>query len=67
MTDVPSTVQNRVQVNRRIRPRRLPCGHCGRRLPRFMALAPAVVVCPRCAERTQVMEGMFFRRGYAVS
>jgi hypothetical protein len=60
------TITTQVQVTRRIRPRRVPCGHCSAKLPRFTALAPGVMTCPHCAKRTQVTEGMFFRRGYAV-
>jgi hypothetical protein len=61
------TMLAQVQIKRRLRPWRLPCGHCSQKIPRFMALAPAVVTCPHCAGRTQVMEGALFRRGYAVS
>jgi hypothetical protein len=60
------TIVTQVQVMRRVRPRRLPCGHCSAKLPRFTAWAPAVVVCPNCSGHTQVMEGALFRRGYAV-
>jgi hypothetical protein len=60
-------VAGHVMINRRFRLRRLPCGHCAAKLPRFTALAPAMVVCPECANRNQVMEGVLFRRGYAVA
>lgn len=55
-----------VEVIRRVRGRQLPCGRCSERLPRLTALAPAVLVCPRCGQRLQVTEGFFFRRIWAV-
>jgi len=66
MAEAGAPVGARVSVTRRFRLRRLPCGHCSARLPRFMALAPAVITCPSCGNKDQVMEGWFFRRGYPV-
>jgi len=65
--ELPRSIQSQVQVMRRVRPRRLPCGHCSQRLPRFVALAPGVMTCPHCSRHTQVMESALFRRGYAVN
>jgi hypothetical protein len=64
--DPASRAAIQVRVIRRFRIRRLPCGHCAARLPRFMSLAPAVVICPDCSGRSQVTEGLFFRRGWAL-
>jgi Protein of unknown function (DUF2510) len=63
----PSRLQPQVKITRRFRMRRLPCGHCSQKLPRFEALAPAIMTCPVCGGLTQVMGGILFRRGYGVS